>query len=57
MNMQIHHQQFNYQQIIIPKHITKTRARILTSKFIIITYSNKRLCIELGKKLQLRYYE
>jgi len=57
MNMQIHHQSFNYQQINIPKHITKTRARISTSKFIIITYSNKHLCIELGKKLQLKDYE
>jgi len=52
MNMQINHQQIN-----IPKHITKARARISTSKFIIIPYSNKYLCIELGKKLQLRDYE
>jgi len=57
MNMHIHHQQFNYQQINIPKHIIKTKARISRSKFIIITYSNKHLCIELGKKLQLRDYK
>jgi len=51
MNMQFHQQEFNYHQIHIPKHIIITRARISTTKFKIITYSNKHLCIELEKKL------
>jgi len=34
----IHHQQLNYHQIHLLKHITKTRARISTIKFTIITY-------------------
>jgi len=43
--MQIHH------QIHILKHIIITRARISTTKFKIIIYSNKHLRIELEKKL------
>ena len=57
MNMQFHQQQFKYHQIHILKHIIITRARILTTKFIIITYSNKHLSIELGEETKLRDYE
>lgn len=57
MNMQFHHQQFNYEQFHILKHITKTRARILTNKLTIITIQSKHLCKELEKRLQLRDYD
>jgi len=57
MNMQFHHQHYNYEQFHILTHITNTRARISTTKLTIITYPIKHLCKELEERLPLRDYE